>query len=126
GDTANLEPLRDKAGDRLRFVQGSILDIECLTPLVADRRYVFHQAALGSVPASVERPRRFFEVNVTGTLNVLEAARHARVERVLFAASSSAYGDAEALPKRETMPVEPKSPYAATKVAGEALLRAWA
>lgn len=88
--------------------------------------YVFHEAAMASVPLSVEKPREFFDVNVTGTLNVLEASAKAKVKRVMFAASSSAYGDSEALPKVETMPPQALSPYAASKVAGEALLRAWA
>jgi nucleoside-diphosphate-sugar epimerase len=87
-------------------------------------RYVFHQAALGSVPRSVEQPSLYHEVNVTGTLNVLEAAREARVRRLMFAASSSAYGE-NPVPWIETMPVLPRSPYAATKVAGEALFRAY-
>jgi UDP-glucose 4-epimerase len=85
---------------------------------------VFHQAALGSVPRSVEQPRLYNDVNTTGTLNVLEAAREAGVARVMFAASSSAYGE-NPVPWVETMPVLPRSPYAATKVAGEALFRAY-
>jgi nucleoside-diphosphate-sugar epimerase len=87
--------------------------------------FVFHQAALGSVPRSVEHPRLYHDVNTIGTLNVLEAARKAStVRRVLFAASSSAYGS-NPLPWVETMPVLPRSPYAASKVAGEALFRAY-
>jgi nucleoside-diphosphate-sugar epimerase len=85
---------------------------------------VFHQAALGSVPRSVEQPRLYNDVNTTGTLNVLEAARAAGVRRVMFAASSSAYGP-NPVPWVETMPTRAKSPYAATKVAGEALLQAY-
>ncbi|MCC6424716.1 MAG: NAD-dependent epimerase/dehydratase family protein [Phycisphaerales bacterium] len=105
---------------------GSILDVELLRRSMRDCRYVFHQAALGSVPRSVEQPRLYHEVNATGTLNVLEAAREAGVKRVMFAASSSAYGNSEQLPKIESMPPLPASPYAANKVAGEALLRAYA
>lgn len=108
----------------VEFVQGSILDRELLARCMRGRRYVFHLAALGSVPRSVEQPRLYNEVNTTGTLNVLEAAREAGVQRVMFAASSSAYGDND-VPWVETMPVLPRSPYAATKVAGEALLRAY-
>jgi UDP-glucose 4-epimerase len=107
------------------FVEATLLDQAAVARAVAGCRYVFHLAALGSVPASVERPRAFHDVNVTGTLNVLEAARAAKVQRVMFAASSSAYGD-NAVPWVETMAVRPQSPYAATKVAGEALLRAYA
>ncbi len=108
------------------FVRGSILDLAVVGDCVAGRQFVFHQAALGSVPRSVEQPRLFNEVNVTGTLNVLEAARQGDVRRVMFAASSSAYGDSEALPKVETMPANPRSPYAANKVACEAMMSAYA
>jgi len=107
-------------------VQGSILDAPLLRHCTEGREFVFHQAALGSVPRSVEQPRAFYEANVTGTFNVLEAARTAGVKRVMFAASSSAYGDSPTLPKIETMPVLPRSPYAASKVAGESLLAAYA
>jgi nucleoside-diphosphate-sugar epimerase len=110
----------------VEFVQGSILDLPVVEKCVAGRQFVFHEAALGSVPRSVVQPRLFHEVNVTGTLNVLEAARHAGVKRVMFAASSSAYGNSETLPKIETMPANPRSPYAANKVACEALLSAYA
>jgi UDP-glucose 4-epimerase len=111
---------------RGRRVEASILDEAAVADAVSGCGFVFHQAAMGSVPRSVELPRRYHEVNTTGTLNVLEAARAAGVCRVTFAASSSAYGDTPTLPKVETMPVSPRSPYAATKVAGEALLQAYA
>jgi len=126
GDVENFADFRDRAGDRLRFVEGSILDAELVKQLADGCRFIFHQAALGSVPRSVKQPVRYHEVNTTGTLNVLEAARAVQVERVMFAASSSAYGDSETLPKIEHMPVRPKSPYAANKVACEALMRAYA
>jgi UDP-glucose 4-epimerase len=119
GTPANLDGF-----PRVTLLQGSILDRDLLARATAGCRYVFHQAALGSVPASVERPRTYHEVNATGTLNVLEAARAANVARVMFAASSSAYGE-NPVPWVETMPALPVSPYAATKVAGEALLRAF-
>lgn len=126
GAVENLASFRERAGSRLRFVEGSILDRKLLDELFAGVRYVFHQAAWGSVPRSVEMPMRYQDINTTGTAYVLESARLAKVQRVLFAASSSAYGDSETLPKIETMPVRPKSPYAANKVAGEALMRAYA
>ena len=106
------------------FVEASILDRGAVTDCVRGCKYVFHQAALGSVPRSIKQPTLYHEVNTTGTLNVLEAAVHAGVTRVMFAASSSAYGD-NPVPWVETMPVLPRSPYAATKVAGEALFRAY-
>ncbi|HEY8668500.1 MAG TPA: NAD-dependent epimerase/dehydratase family protein [Tepidisphaeraceae bacterium] len=105
-------------------VQASILDRDVLGRAMQGCSFVFHQAALGSVPRSVEQPALYNEVNTHGTLNVLEAARATGVKRVMFAASSSAYGD-NGVPWIETMPVLPKSPYAATKAAGEALLRAY-
>lgn len=126
GDTGNFDTYRVEAGGRLHFAKASILDAEAVRDAVAGCRFVFHLAALGSVPNSVEQPRLYNEVNVTGTLNVLEAARAAGVERVMFAASSAAYGDSETLPKIETMPVQAKSPYAANKIACEALLSAYA
>jgi nucleoside-diphosphate-sugar epimerase len=107
------------------FVEGSILDRDLLGRTMRDCTYVLHQAALGSVPRSVEQPALYHDVNATGTFNVLEAARQAGVRRVTFAASSSAYGDSEVLPKVETMPPLPRSPYAATKAAGEATVRAY-
>jgi UDP-glucose 4-epimerase len=109
----------------VKFVRGSILDRATVEQCTAGCRFVYHQAALGSVPRSVEQPRLFHEVNVTGTMNVLEAARQAGVKRVMFAASSSAYGDSETLPKIETMPAIPRSPYAANKVACEAMMSAY-
>jgi nucleoside-diphosphate-sugar epimerase len=119
GQRSNLSHLPS-----VEFVEGSILDRPLLARCMAGCRYVFHQAALGSVPRSVEQPRLYHDANITGTLNVLEAAREAGVRRVMFAASSSAYGD-NPVPWVETMPVMAKSPYAATKVAGEALLQAY-
>ena len=121
GNVANLQHLPG-----VHFVRGSILDSTLLARCMQGCETVFHQAALGSVPASINTPRRYQEVNAAGTLNVLEAARLVGAKRVLLAASSSAYGDSEVLPKVETMPVRAKSPYAATKAAGEALLQAWA
>lgn len=121
GAAANLEGF-----DRVELTVGSILDPDALARLCAGCRYVFHLAALGSVPRSVEQPRRYHDANVTGTFNVLEAARAAGVQRVMFAASSSAYGDTPSLPKSESTPPAPLSPYAANKAAGEAMMAAWA
>ncbi|MEM6332596.1 MAG: NAD-dependent epimerase/dehydratase family protein [Planctomycetota bacterium] len=126
GDTTNLAAARAAADARLTFVEASIVEGPELNDAVRGCKWVFHQAALGSVPRSIEMPEAFFEANVIGTFRVLEAARRAGVKRVVFAASSSAYGDSPTLPKIETMPVRAKSPYAATKAAGEAMLMAWA
>jgi nucleoside-diphosphate-sugar epimerase len=105
--------------DRIRFVVGSITDTATLRTCCTDREVVFHQAALASVPRSVKDPITTNAVNVDGTLQVLWASRDAGVRRVVYAASSSAYGDTETLPKRESMPARPLSPYAVQKHVGE-------
>ncbi|MBD3222711.1 NAD-dependent epimerase/dehydratase family protein [bacterium] len=115
GHEHNLDGFRD----RLEFVRGSITDEDLLKELMPDTDVVFHQAALASVPRSVADPLASNEVNVTGTLKVLLAARDAGVRRVVYAASSSAYGDSETLPKQEDMPARPLSPYAITKYVDE-------
>ena len=107
----------------VELVRGSICDPETLARAVDGVEVVFHQAAVPSVPRSIAEPVRTNEVNVTGTLNVLEAARQGGVRRVVYAASSSAYGDTEELPKIETMPAIPLSPYALQKYAGEVYCR---
>ena len=120
GERKNVERFRPD------FVEGSILDEKTLARAARDCRYAFHLAALGSVPHSVEQPLEYHEVDATGTLKVLEAARRAGVSRVMYSASSSAYGDSEELPKRETMAPNPRSPYASAKLAGEAYMSAYA
>ena len=111
---------------RVKFIHGSVLDDDALGAAVRGSRTVFHLAAMGSVPRSIEDPERSFAVNATGTLRVLNMARQNKVQRVVFSASSSAYGDEAALPKVETSPPRPLSPYAASKVAAEHLLSAFA
>lgn len=107
------------SGLDVEFAQGSILDTELLERTFRDARFVFHEAALPSVQRSVEDPARSNLVNVNGTLNVLLAARDAGVKKVLFASSSSVYGDTPVLPKVETMTPAPMSPYAITKLTDE-------
>lgn len=107
-------------------VTGDIRDHEAVAKAVQGVEVVFHQAALGSVPKSVERPAESDHANVQGTVVVLDAARHAGVKRVIFAASSSAYGETEELPKRESMPVSALSPYAVSKAACEMYVRVFA
>ena len=115
GHEHNLAHVRD----RLEFVEGSITDLELMHELFRGAEVVFHQAALASVPRSVAQPLASNEVNITGTLKVLLAAKEMGVRRVVYAASSSAYGDTEVLPKREDMPARPLSPYAITKYVDE-------
>lgn len=118
GKPSNLERLRGY-GSQLTFHETSITDRDALPAVFQGARYVFHQAALPSVPRSIEDPLTTHEYNVTGTLNVLIAARDAGVQRVAYAASSSAYGDIEGEFKREDMPPKPLSPYGVSKLAGE-------
>jgi len=112
--------------DRVTFIEGDIRDRAVVDGAVAGCAAIFHEAALGSVPRSVEDPTTSHDVNVNGTLTVLEAARAAGVQRVVFAASSSAYGDQAESPKHEAMVPLPVSPYASSKVACECYLRAYA
>lgn len=117
GKVENIEPLLAKLN--VEFIQGSIADIPLLQKLSQGVDYIFHQAAIPSVPRSIEQPLASHEANVTGTLNVLLAARDNSVRKVIYASSSSVYGDTLTLPKREDMLSEPQSPYAITKLAAE-------
>ncbi len=107
------------------LIRGDVRDAETVRRAVAGVDYILHQAALPSVPRSIEAPVETDNVNVHGTLVVLEEARRAGVKRVVFAASSSAYGETPTLPKIETMVPDPISPYAASKLAAEHYLRAY-
>ena len=101
------------------LVEADVTDTAAMERLARGCEVVFHQAALRSVPRSVDEPLEFDRVNVTGTLSVLSAARAAGVGRVVSASSSSVYGGAEQRPTPETAPLAPRSPYAVTKLAGE-------
>lgn len=115
GSRANLEEI---AGD-FDFVEGDLNDDNALRPALADVDIVFHQAALPSVPRSVDNPAETHQACANATLNLLINARDSGVRRVVYAASSSAYGDQPELPKIETMNPDPLSPYAAAKLMGE-------
>ncbi|MFH1844400.1 MAG: SDR family oxidoreductase [bacterium] len=119
GKRENIEPFLDQ----VRFVEGSITDLETVRSCCAGVEVVLHQAALASVPRSVKDPIASNETNINGTLNVLWAAHEAGAHRVVYAASSSTYGDTEVLPKREDMYPAPMSPYAVTKYVGELYLQ---
>ena len=103
-----------------------IRDKESLTPILKDAKYVFHEAAFPQVQYSIENPIETNEINVEGTLNVLEASRVSKVKRVIFASSSAVYGDQEKLPITENMQVNPLSPYGAQKHIGEVYMRLYA
>ena len=115
GRRSNLADLLD----RVRLVEGSVLDPGALDEAMPGATFVLHQAAIPSVVRSFEDPLRSHRVNSEGTLQVLEAARRHSVRRVVMASSSSVYGDTPTLPKRESMPPAPLSPYALTKLVGE-------
>ena len=107
----------------VEFVEGDLAEMEFATRVVTGCDYVLHQAAIPSVPRSVKDPITSNRANVDATLNVLVAARDAGVRRLVFAGSSSAYGDTPTLPKHEDMPTNPLSPYALQKVVGEQYLQ---
>ena len=101
------------------FIEGDIRDLETCHSVCKEADFILHQAALGSVPRSLEEPLLYNENNVTGTLNMLIASRDAKVKRFIYASSSSVYGDTPVLPKIETMIPKPKSPYAISKITCE-------
>mgnify|MGYP001588902998 FL=1 len=124
GTRANL-PFAAKFRGRLEVIRGDIRNGAAVERAARGARVVYHQAAMRSVPRSVKDPLGANENNVTGTLNVLEAARRCRVPRVVYASSSSVYGDRPDLPKREEQPPAPISPYAVSKAAGEQYAAVW-
>jgi nucleoside-diphosphate-sugar epimerase len=117
--SAGKEQNLSQVAGQIEFVRGRITDLEALRTACRGVDYVLHLAARTSVPLSVRDPLETNRINVDGTLNVLVAARDARVRRVVFAASSSAYGETPSLPKVETTPPAPISPYGVSKLAGE-------
>jgi nucleoside-diphosphate-sugar epimerase len=122
GRRQNLESLRG----RVDVIEGSIVDAPTVDRCMEGVEVVFHEAAIPSVPRSIASPRPSVLVNVVGTTTVLDSARNAGVRRVIYAASSSAYGDTAVLPKVETMTPHPLSPYAVSKLTGEQLMRVFA
>jgi nucleoside-diphosphate-sugar epimerase len=116
--TGNRENIADLL-DRIDFRETDILDLDAMHEACAGVDYVLHQAAIPSVPKSVLDPLASNRANLDGTVNVLVAARDAKVKRVVFAASSSVYGETPTLPKRESMTPDPISPYAVAKLASE-------
>ncbi len=115
GKERNLEEIRS----RIDLQRADIRNYEEIAPLIRGASVVFHQAAIPSVPRSIDDPVPSHDVNANGTFNVLRAAKDGQAGRVVYAASSSAYGDTEVLPKVENMTPRPKSPYALQKLIGE-------
>ena len=127
GRRENVEAVRvATGGEGYTFIEGSINDRAALRLAMEGCDYVHHLAAQVSVPESVERPAECVEINVLGTLEVLEAARHAGVKRVVLSSSAAVYGDDPRSPKVEEMTPAPKSPYGITKLDGEYYLRMYA
>ena len=119
GFRKNVEPFQTQYPDRFRLIEGDIRDMETCRQAVSGQEYVLHEAALGSVPRSINDPATTNAVNIGGFLNMLIAARDEGVKRFIFAASSSTYGDSTALPKTEDRIGKPLSPYAITKYVDE-------
>ena len=113
----------DEATESIEFVEGDLRNLAAVQSAAAGVEVIFHQAALPSVPRSIDAPGDSHDVNATGTLNVLIAARDAGVRRVVYASSSSVYGNTPDLPKREDMPTSPLSPYAVSKLTAELYCR---
>jgi nucleoside-diphosphate-sugar epimerase len=122
GKQSNIQALQGLPGT-MEFIQGDLRDLEAVKAAVKGVEVVFHQAALASVPRSIAQPVASLETNINGTQNVLLAARDGGVRRVVYASSSSVYGNTPILPKQEEMPTQPMSPYAVQKLAGELLCR---
>lgn len=121
GSKANIAAL----GKDVRVVEGDVRSLETVEACTAGCDVVFHEAAIVSVPFSVERPQESHDVNIQGTLNVLQAARKAGVRRVVYASSAAVYGEEPTLPKTEAMRPEPISPYGVEKLTGEHYLATW-
>ena len=122
--TGKRENLADIRGD-IDLIEGDLRNFETVRQAAQGVEYILHLGALPSVPRSVADPLLSNDINITGTLHVLEAARQQGVKRVVFSSSSSIYGDTPTLPKREDMPLNPLSPYAAHKAAGELYCRVY-
>jgi len=122
--TGKPENLSEVQGD-IEWIEGDAADPEVAQKAASGATYVFHEAAIPSVPRSVRDPLVSHRANATGTVTMLTAARDAGVKRFIYAASSSAYGDTPTLPKTETMATDPLSPYAVDKLSGENYCRAF-
>jgi nucleoside-diphosphate-sugar epimerase len=122
GHEKNLAEVRDRIG----FHNADICDFDAIAPIISGADVLFHQAAIPSVPRSIDDPVPSHDVNINGTFNVCRAAHEGAVGRLVYAASSSAYGDTPEMPKVETMRPNPKSPYALQKLTGEYYLSVFA
>ncbi len=122
GKRENLDGLKNsKNGTHLEILEGDLRDALKVAQAVRDVETIFHEAAFVSVPESMEKPQDCFDVNITATSNLFEVARKAGVARVVIASSAAVYGDSDALPLTENVPLRPLSPYAVSKRVGELL-----
>ena len=116
--TGNRENLKPFLSD-IELIEGDIRNLAVVEKAAEGMDYIFHQAALPSVPRSINDPKTTNDVNISGTLNILIAAKNQGIKKVVYASSSSIYGNSQILPKKEDMPPNPLSPYAVSKLAGE-------
>ncbi len=123
-ETGKHENLTEVA-DKIEVIEGDIRDESVVRESVKGVQVVYHLAALGSVPRSIDDPKTSNDVNANGTFNMLEGSREAKVKRLIFASSSSVYGDSPVLPQHEGLPLCPISPYGATKAIGEIYCKAF-
>jgi len=115
GKLSNLSGVEGK----ISLIKGDIRDAELVMKACANQEFIFHLAAIASVPYSIQHPAETHEINATGTLNILLAAKASGAKRVIHSSSASVYGDEPSLPKKESSPLKPLSPYALTKMSGE-------
>ena len=123
GKEENLGNITQQHNNPIEIIKGDLRNEDVVKEAIEGIDYVFHLAALPSVSRSVEDPVGCSEINIIGTLNVLNASKNSNVKRVVYSSSSSAYGDSPELPKKETMEANPLSPYAVSKLAGETYCR---
>jgi UDP-glucose 4-epimerase len=116
---------KENVNPQAAFHQVDIRNLEDIKPIIKDAKYVFHLAALPRVQLTIEQPKESSDVNIMGTLNVLIASKEGNVGKVIYSASSSAYGDQDVMPLTEDMIEKPKSPYAMQKYFGEVMCRQW-
>ena len=124
-DRGTLDWLEPEVRDAVRIMAGDLRDIESVEHATEGAEIVFHLGALIAIPYSYVNPRDYFETNVLGTLNVAQAARRHGVERVVHTSTSEVYGSARTVPITEEHPLEPQSPYAASKVGADKLMDSW-